>query len=46
MPKIITVDLLPFVGTVAMPDFLTLPQVLAYEDANAELQEKREAGKN
>lgn len=40
--KIVTVDFPPFVGTVVMPDYLTLPQVLAYEDANDEIRELRE----
>ena len=40
--KSVSIDAAPFVGTVVMPDYLTLPQVLAFEDANAEIMELRE----
>lgn len=31
----------PFVGTVTLPDFLTLPQVLLFEDTNGRVREIR-----
>lgn len=37
----ITVNHPPFVGTVTLPDFLTLPQVLLFEDANGRVREIR-----
>lgn len=40
--KTVSIDFQPFVGTVAMPDYLTLPQVLAFEDVNAQIREMRE----
>lgn len=42
----ITINHPPFVGTVTLPDFLTLPQVLLFEDANGRVHELRAVKNN
>lgn len=41
---VITSKIKRFPGTVAMPDFLTLPQVLAFEAVNEEVRAMRDTG--